>query len=131
MAITYRETKRLIQPLLKRFRNTFRGSRDSAKENLFMHQMKIDLHRLDQSVDLLDDNLYENVRVFIGQVDPETVVIHEEYEDGRYYSFSDLLIEYYGDSATPTNLTIDTIPTISSKLDRIYRKIKFLENKKV
>lgn len=131
MAITYRSPRRLIQPLFQRYRNTFRGPRSSRLENLEMNKILIDFKRLDEKADYLDEKSYSDIRIFVGQIDPEDVPLHEEYEDGKYYIFEDVLVEYYGDSATPTNLSIDTISTMSSKLSRIQRKILTLEQKKV
>lgn len=131
MAITYRSPRRLIQPLFQRYRNTFRGPRSSQKENLEMNKILIDFKRLDEKADYLDEKAYSDIRILVGQVDPEDAPLHEEYEDGKYYIFENILVEYYGDSATPTNLSIDTISTMSSKLSRINRKILTLEQKKV
>lgn len=130
MAKSYSEVKRIIQPLYQRYRNTFRGPRSSQKENLEMNKILIDLKRLDEKVDNLNDKLYEDVRIFVGQVDPEMTGIHTEYEDGLYYEFDDVRIEFSGDSATPDYVVIDTTSTIIGKISRINQKIKYLENKK-
>jgi hypothetical protein len=130
MARSYSEVKRIIQPLYQRYRNTFRGPRSSQKENLEMNKILIDFKRLDEKIDNLNNKLYEDVRIFIGQVDPETFSIHTEYEDGSYYEFDDIRIEFSGDSATPDYVVIDTTSTITGKISRINQKIKYLENKK-
>jgi hypothetical protein len=127
MARSYIEIKRIIQPLYERYRNTYRGPRSSEKENLEMDKIYIDLKRLDQKIDYLNDKVYQDVRVVVGQVDPETSSIHTAYEDGSYYLFDDLKFEYYGDSATPDFLQIDTTLTISSKMSKMLQKIKRLE----
>jgi hypothetical protein len=131
MAITYRSPRRLIQPLFERYRNTFRGPRSSHLENLEMGKTLIDIKRLEEKVDYLNEKVYSDIQIFIGQVDPEEAPVHEEYEDGKYYVFDGILVEYYGDSATPSSLSIDTISTLSSKLSKIHRKIITLEQKKV
>ena len=61
MAKTYTENKRLIQPLYQRYRNIFRGSRDSKKENLEMNKILIDLHRLDDKADALIAKSYSDI----------------------------------------------------------------------
>lgn len=131
MAKTYTEIKRMIQPLYQRYRSVFRGPRNSGLENLEMNKMLIDLKRLDQKVDNLRDQIHSDVRIFIGQDDTEFAEIHTPYNDGKYYTFSDVIVEFYGDSATPDYVQIDTISTISSKLSRLSGKIQALENKKV
>jgi hypothetical protein len=127
MARSYIEIKRIIQPLYQRYRNTYRGPRSSQKENLEMNKIYIDLKRLDEKIDSLNKKIYEDVRIIVGQVDPETYSIHTPYEDGSYYLFDDLQFEYYGDSAAPDYLQIDTTLTISSKMSKMENKIKRLE----
>jgi hypothetical protein len=127
MAKSYIEIKRIIQPLYQRYRNTYRGPRSSQKENLEMNKIYIDLKRLDEKIDSLNKKIYEDVRIIVGQVDPETYSIHTPYEDGSYYLFDDLQFEYYGDSAAPDYLQIDTTLTISSKMSKMENKIKRLE----
>jgi transcription initiation factor IIE alpha subunit len=127
MAKSYIEIKRIIQPLYERYRNTYRGPRSSEKENLEMGKIYIDLKRLDKKIDYLNDKVYQDIRVIVGQVDPETYSIHTPYEDGSYYLFDDLKFEFYGDSATPDYLQIDTTLTIGSKMSKMLQKIKRLE----
>ena len=125
MAKSYIEIKRIIQPLYERY--IYRGPRSSEKENLEMNKIYIDLKRLDEKIDYLNNKVYQDVRIIVGQVDPETYSIHTPYEDGSYYLFDDLQFEYYGDSATPDYLQIDTTLTISSKMSKMLHKIKRLE----
>ncbi len=56
------------------------------------------MHRLDGYIQDIDEQIYEQQRIFVGQLDPEKVQIHEEYNDGKYYIFDDVQIEYYSDS---------------------------------
>jgi hypothetical protein len=129
MARTYTEIKRIIQPLYQRYRNTFRGPRSSHLENLEMNKILIDIKRLDQKTDILNEKIYEDVRVFVGQVDPETYGIHEEREDGLYYTFNDVEIFPYGESPTPNYIEIPTTITMSSKMSRLAHKVNMLESK--
>lgn len=130
MAISYREGRRFIQPLFQRYRNIFRGPRSSHLKNLEMNKILIDIKRLDEKADNLDEKLYKDIQIFIGQVDPLLVEVHEEYEDGKYYIFENVLVDYFGDSATPTNLSIDTVSTMAGKLSRINEKVKKLEKRR-
>lgn len=130
MAITYKEGRRLIQPLFQRYRNIFRGPRSSHLKNLEMNKILIDLKRLDEKADNLNEKLYKDIQIFMGQVDPLLIQVHEEYEDGKYYIFENVLVDYFGDSATPTNLTIDTVSTMAGKLSRINEKVKKLEKRR-
>ena len=131
MAKTYTEIKRIIQPLFQRYRTVFRGPRNSELENMEINKMLIDMHRLDEYILNIDDRIYDEQRIFIGQIDPEKAQIHAEYDDGKYYIFSDVQVEYYGDSATPDYLQIDTIDTAASKISRLSRKITMLEKRRL
>lgn len=131
MARTYTEIKRIIQPLYQRYRSIFRGPRNSGLENLEMNKILIDLKRLDAQADALREKIHSDVRIFIGQDDTEFAEIHTEYSDGKYYRFDDIIVEFYGDSATPDYVQVDTISTISSRMSRLIGKIQALENKKV
>jgi len=67
MAITYREIKRIVQPLFSRYRNTFRGPRSSQKENLEMNKFLIDIKRLEEKINILNEKVkekYENISLF-------------------------------------------------------------------
>ncbi len=129
MARSYIEIKRVVQPLYQRYRNIFRGPRSSRDENLEMNKILIDLKRLDLKIDEIDSNIYENVRIFIGQVDPEAAQIHDQRINGDYYEFDDIQLYTYGDSATPDYLEIPTTITISGRLTNLAHKIKMLESK--
>jgi hypothetical protein len=96
-----------------------------------MNKMLIDLKKLDEKADYLKNKTYSDIQILVGQVDPEQVQIHDDYEDGKYYRFDDVIFEFFGDGATPDYLEIDTTSTVSSKLSRIAEKVKELENKKV
>ena len=130
MAKSYREIKRIIQPIYQRYRTVFRGPRSSQQENLEMSQFLIDIKRLDANADYLNNKVYEDVRIFVGQKDPEAAQIHDENEDGKYYIFDDVQVEFYGDSATPDYVQVDTLDKISSKIARINHKIKLMEIKR-
>ena len=130
MARSYRENKRIIQPLFQRYRNTYRGPRSSEKENLEMNKILIDIKRLEEKVNNLNNNSYQDIRIFVGQVDPEFNSIHLENEDGLYYSFSDILIHYKDEVTDPATLEIDTTSTMAGKMSRILQKIKMLEKNK-
>lgn len=130
MAITYREIKRIVQPLFSRYRNTFRGPRSSQKENLEMNKFLIDIKRLEEKINILNEKVYTDVQIILGYGDPEQVQVHEEYDDGKYYMFDDILVKYGDESATPEYLQLDTMETIAARLNRIAKKVKELEQKK-
>jgi hypothetical protein len=79
MARTYTEIKRIIQPLYQRYRSVFRGPRDSAMENLETNKILIDMHRLEDSIQDIDNRIYDEQRIFVGQYDPEKTQIQCRY----------------------------------------------------
>ena len=129
MAKTYTEIKRIVQPLYQRYRNVFRGPRSSHLENLEMNKILIDLRRLEEKSNLLNEKIYQDVRIFVGQVDPETYGIHDQREDGLYYIFDDIGIFPYGESPTPNYVEIPTTITIAAKISKLAHKLKVLESK--
>ena len=129
MAKTYTEIKRIVQPLYQRYRNVFRGPRSSHLENLEMNKILIDLRRLEEKSNLLNEKVYEDIRIFVGQVDPEIYGIHDEREDGLYYTFDDIKIFPYGESPTPNYVEIPTTITIAAKISKLAHKLKVLESK--
>jgi hypothetical protein len=131
MARTYTEIKRIIQPLYQRYRSVFRGPRDSAMENLETNKILIDMHRLEDSIQDIDNRIYDEQRIFVGQYDPEKTQIHEDYNDGKYYIFSDIQFDYYSNDATPDYVQIDTLDTVASKMNRLSKKIKMLEKRRL
>lgn len=131
MALTYREDKdkRFVQPLFQRLRAVFKGPRDSIKENLEMNKFLVDVKKLDQKADAMDSSLYDSVRIFVNQNDPEKTPIHDYGDDGYYYTFNEIREHMW--HATPTYVDLDTTFTIQGKLDKIAQKVKALEDKKL
>ncbi len=57
MPITYTKqshTKRLIEPFFSRFRQKYRATRNSKRENLEMNSLIVDFNRIDNQLDLID-----------------------------------------------------------------------------
>lgn len=131
MAKTYREeaSKRFIQPLFQRLRAIYKGPRQSQKENLEMNKFLVDVSFLDEKADNLNNSVYDNVRIFVNQNDPEKSPIHDLGDDGYYYTFMDVREHMW--HATPSYVELDTTFTIQGKLDKMMQKIKVLEDKKL
>jgi hypothetical protein len=131
MARSYKEKKRISQPLYQRYRNTYRGPRSSQVENMEMNKILIDIKILEEKIEALNLKVYEDVRVFVNQVDPELNEIHDLEDDGFYYTFTrdTLTFNEYGGSPNPDYLEIPVLNTISGRLSRMAEKVKNLENK--
>ena len=128
MPITYTKqshTKRLIEPFFSRFRQKYRGTRNSKRENLEMNSLIVDFNRINNQLDLIDStcNSYSadiNGKIF-------SIVEADVLVDG-------VDIEIDGVSAsivneTTSNININDIVKITGKLSRLQNKIKFLENR--
>jgi hypothetical protein len=100
-------------------------------ENLETNKILIDMHRLEDSIQDIDNRIYDEQRIFVGQYDPEKTQIHEDYNDGKYYIFSDIQFDYYSNAATPDYVQIDTLDTVASKMNRLSKKIKMLEKRRL
>lgn len=131
MAKTYKEesSKRFIQPFFQRIRAIYKGPRQSVKENLEMNKFLIDVSRLDERADELDSRIYDDIRIFVNQNDPEKTPIHTVGDDGDYYTINE--VREFMWHATPAYVDLDTTFTIQGKLDKIIQKIKVLEDKKL
>jgi hypothetical protein len=131
MARSYKEKKRISQPLYQRYRNTYRGPRSSQVENMEMNKILIDIKILEEKIEALNLKVYEDVRVFVNQVDPELNEIHNLEDDGFYYTFTRDMLTFneYNGSPNPDYLEIPVLNTISGRLSRMAEKVKNLENK--
>lgn len=131
MARSYREKNRILQPLYQRYRNTYRGSRNSGVENMEMNKILIDIKILEEKCEALDSKVYEDVRIFINQIDPEVNEIHTLEDDGFFYRFTDNTLTFNGHdgSGNADNLKIPVLNTVSGRISRLAQKVKNLENK--
>jgi hypothetical protein len=131
MTRSYKEIKRISQPLYQRYRNTYRGPRSSQMENMEMNKILIDIKILEEKTEALNLKVYEDVRIFINQVDPELNEIHSLEDDGFYYTFAADMLTFneYGGSPDPDYLEIPVLNTVSGRLSRLAEKVKNLENK--
>lgn len=132
MPITYTKqshTKRLIEPLFSRFRQKYRGTRNSKKENLEINSLLADFNRINNQLDSISltcDSYSIGINGKIFSLVEEEVLV-----DG---------VNVQPEGVTAYSLTIDATPSASSigindivkitgKLSRLQNKIKFLENR--
>lgn len=131
MANTYNENKRIIEPLYRRYRNTYRGYRSSEKENLEMGQFLIDVNRLEERIVQTDLESFSKVRILVGALDSEEVDIHSQDSDGKIYIFSDIEVFHDYSGSEEQELEVQTLSTLASRLQRLNQKIKKLERKRL
>jgi len=137
MPISYLDpnSKKIIrEPLLKRFRSFYRSPRKSVQENLFNQKMYMDMNRVYLELELLDNAIINNIKIFLGSEKDETHAIRtvsdeitgEQYY-GRVYDLSTDSISLYDYSADDTIDYLETMDTIGGSLSRLFYKINKLE----
>lgn len=131
MPITYTKqshTKRLIEPFFSRFRQKYRGSRNSKRENLEMNSLIVDFNRINNQLDLIDSTCNTYSATINGKI--SSIVEAELLVDG-------VDVEIDGVTASTVNeitnnaspIDINNIVKITGKLSRLHNKVKFLENR--
>jgi hypothetical protein len=131
MPITYTKqshTKRLIEPFFSRFRQKYRGSRNSKRENLEMNSLIVDFNRIDNQLDSIDASCNNYSASINGKI--SSIVEEEVLVDG-------VDVEVNGVTASAVDeithnasiIDINNIVKITGKLSRLHNKVKFLENR--
>ena len=132
MPITYTKqshTKRLIEPLFSRFRQKYRGTRNSKKENLEINSLLADFNRINNQLDstsLTCDSYSIGISGKIFSLVEEEVLV-----DGVNIQPEGVTAYSLDIDATPSasSISINDIVKITGKLSRLQNKIKFLENR--
>ena len=132
MPITYTKqshTKRLIEPLFSRFRQKYRGTRNSKKENLEINSLLADFNRINNQLDSISltcdsYSICINGKIF-------SLVEEEVLVDGVNVQPKGVTAYSLNIDATPSasSIGINDIVKITGKLSRLQNKIKFLENR--
>jgi hypothetical protein len=132
MPITYTKqshTKRLIEPLFSRFRQKYRGTRNSKKENLEINSLLADFNRINNQLDSISltcDSYSIGINGKIFSLAEEEVLV-----DGVNVQPEGVTAYSLNIDATPSasSIGINDIVKITGKLSRLQNKIKFLENR--
>jgi hypothetical protein len=132
MPITYTKqshTKRLIEPLFSRFRQKYRGTRNSKKENLEINSLLADFNRINNQLDSISltcDSYSIGINGKIFSLVEEEVLV-----DGVNVQPEGVTAYSLNIDATPSasSIGINDIVKITGKLSRLQNKIKFLENR--
>jgi hypothetical protein len=127
MTITYTANtikNRKKQPLLKVDRVKYRSHRDSQQENVETNLLKIDLSRILNDLNAVDDAVLVDLRYLIGDISDQTE--STDLQGGLSYEVPDLQI-YSDDISQISDLEIQTLSMVSSRLSRLKNKISRLE----
>lgn len=131
MPITYTKqshTKRLIEPFFSRFRQKYRGTRNSKRENLEMNSLLVDFNRINNNLDLVDTTCNSYSNSIVGSI--SSLVEAEVLADGVDVQISGVSASIVDKvTSSPSTIDINDMVKISGKITRLTNKIKYLENR--
>jgi hypothetical protein len=132
MPTTYasKAKNKLFQPFFNRFRQTYRGYRNSIAENRELNFFLIDVNKINNSLSDTEtaiDNIENN---FIGKLN--NLSEYDISNDGLSYDLTPIKV-YYKDmsglnTASEKNLVLSKANRLSAVLSRIEKKVIRLEN---
>lgn len=113
------KAKNIYQPILQRSRQTYRGNRDSHKENLEQNQFLLDIERLNKRIESVDGIIktMSSSFYFHSAATPVTV---------SATPFFDARSKFYGEQEK--RILVDDTVELGSLMFRLSNKIKRLEN---
>lgn len=116
---------RKIQPVFQRFRTKYRFSRSSQNENSETNNLKIDITRINNSLNDLDKTVFDDLKILVGDIKD----LNEELSltGGLSYVISD--VDFYDDNSSELieDIDIDVTNKLSSIISRIELKVSRLE----
>ena len=125
MGKTFQDTDqyKIIEPVFSRSRQSFRGSRSSAVENLEINAILVDLHRLESNVSLIENTIESVQSDLVSNLN--TLTEQEVLEDGANFEIEDVQVSFL--SNPEQSMILETLNKISSKIQRTKNKIQRLE----
>ena len=131
MPLTYtsKAKQTLLQPIFKKFRQTYRGYRSSVVENRELNFFHIDVNKLNSLFTESESKIDNIAKNFIG--DLNNISEYNKLNDGLFYDLSPIKV-YYKEAGDPSNsveqnLILSKTNRISAILSRIDKKITRLE----
>jgi hypothetical protein len=123
---TAAKIEQVKEPLFQISRSKYRGSRSSEQENLEANLLKLDLTRIHQELNLIDDSILDEITLFIGdkfQLDQDDIPL-----DGLSYELEGIgLTAFDYIEGLDEILDIDIIDKLSGILFRTMSKVHRLE----
>ena len=117
---------RVKEPLFQVSRMRYRGSRYSELENLETNLLKLDITRINQELDTVDQSVLDTIELFTFSEEFESASTTATDSDGHSWTVDNVGISVY--NQTPEiELEVDTIDKISGQLSRIFNKVQRLE----
>lgn len=142
MPVSYRDPAEkaiLKEPILKRIRSFYRSPRKSSIENIYNQQILMDIKRLYLSFELLDIQILNKIKIFLGQEKDDTHIVgshqtvnkpgnnDDVYKYSRYYDISQDSLSFYDYNNEDSVTELDTIDSIGGQLSNLIYKINKLE----
>ena len=131
MPLTYvsKAKQTLLQPIFKKFRQTYRGHRNSVVENRELNFFHIDINKLNSLLSKSESKIDNIAKDFIG--DLNNISEYDKLNDGLFYDLSPIKV-YYKEADSPSNsveqnLILSKTNRISAMISRIDKKITRLE----
>lgn len=131
MPLTYvsKAKQTLLQPIFRKFRQNYRGHRNSVVENRELNFFHIDINKLNSLLSKSESSIDDIAKKFIG--DLNNIPEYDRLNDGFFYDLSPIKVYYKeeGDlsNSVEQNLILSKTNRISAMLSRIDKKITRLE----
>lgn len=127
MSITYKKPgeSKVREPLMQINRIKFKSSRSSLLENVETNILKIDLTRILNQLNTIDEKILDNLEYFYPSIYEYTE--QNKLNDGASSSIDNINI-YIDDNLTTEPVVLDSGSKISGKLSRLFYKVTLLEN---
>lgn len=116
---------RKIQPVFQRFRTKYRFSRSSQNENSETNNLKIDITRINNSLNDLDKTVFDDLKILVGDIKD----LNEELSLTGGLSYTISGVDFYNDNSSELieDIDIDVTNKLSSIISRIELKVSRLE----
>lgn len=121
---TLAKIQKVKQPLFQLNRAKYRGVRVSEEENLETNLIKLDLTRINEQLESIDEKILENLTILVG--DKNLIELSTNLNDGLSNSINGVDFKF-GSNSLEEDIEIDSLDKISGKISRIIDKINRLE----
>jgi t-SNARE complex subunit (syntaxin) len=132
MPITYLSKAKdtVMQPFFGRFRQTYRGARNSTVENRESNFFIIDINKINNSLTKTESNINNISDNFVGNLN--NLLDYQKYSDGLFYDLRPIKV-YYDDTTglnpqQETDFLLNKLNGLSAILAKLKTKVTRLEN---
>lgn len=129
MSISFQKSEskyKIREPLFSINRTKFKSDRSSLSENVESNLLRIDLSRILNELQSIDDSILEKIICFNGELINYT--LENKLNDGISSELEGLDLYIDKELATEQELVVDTTEKLSGNLSRLFYKISLLES---